>query len=512
MRTRPSARLSGLARWALLAAACALLLLGVGLGRPAPAAGDPAGAGGPPTASPEVAGDPAPTGWSPGQVAAGMKDLLAVAPPVPVDVPAAIGARVTGPTALFYFSPTCPHCRNVMGEINALTVHDDLAWVGVAYGAARPEDLDEFRSTFQPAFDILVDSDRGFAGAVGARSTPSLYIARPRTVGEGAVDTLMSPPAEGTVRIELTEVYTPYQRGFAPILRMRRHPATPFADFSGHQGETACRACHEQEGLSMAITHHAAAFWTLYRDKDHDKAECVGCHVTGMGEPGGFVAGDIGHPLASVQCEACHGPSGPHDGTSDDARASCVGCHDADHSIAFSVEKGLPHIDHFKANDMELDALRAQLAAVQEGRAEKPLLAFPEGPTVGAAACQSCHKPQHKWLQKSPHGQAMATLRGAPDGDQRGEVGCVRCHATAQAYGPGAPRAAVSDFRTDEGVGCESCHGPGAAHVADPTADNIVGLGGSCPVCVIEAVCTSCHTPDQDPDWDLSPALKAIDH
>lgn len=470
----------------------------------------PLGAAPPPPPSPTAR----PASWSEGQVAAATAQLLETAPPVPVDVPASIGSRVTGPTALFYFSPTCPHCRNVMGEINALTKHDELAWVGVAYGSARAEDLDEFRQTFSPSFDILVDSDRGFAAAVGARSTPSLYIARPRTVGEGAVDTLMSEPAEGLVRIELTEVYTPYQRGFAPILRLRRHPDRPFADFQGYQGETTCRACHEQEGLSMAITHHAASLWTLYNDKDHDKAECVKCHVTGMDAPeaGGFVMGDLGHPLASVQCEACHGPSGPHDGQRDDARASCVGCHDSEHSIAFSVDKGLPHIDHYAANGMEMDALRERLAAIQEGRAEKPLLAFPEGPTVGAAACKECHGDQHKWAKKDPHRSAMSTLAKGPEGDKSGEPACVRCHATAAAYGPGESRAALSDFRTDEGVGCESCHGPGGAHVAAPSSTNIVGLGGSCPVCVIESICTSCHTPDQDPDWDLDRALKASRH
>ena len=62
----------------------------------------------------------------------------------------------------------------------------------------------------------------------------------------------------------------------------------------------------------------------------------------------------------------------------------------------------------------------------------------------------------------------------------------------------------------DDGVGCESCHGSGQAHVADPTKDNIVGLGDSCPVCVIEAVCTTCHTKEWDPDWDLDQRLEEL--
>ena len=70
----------------------------------------------------------------------------------------------------------------------------------------------------------------------------------------------------------------------------------------------------------------------------------------------------------------------------------------------------------------------------------------------------------------------------------------------------------LSAWRTQEGVGCESCHGPGGAHAAAPSATNIVGLGESCPECVIEAICTSCHTEQWDPDWELKARLGAIDH
>ena len=70
----------------------------------------------------------------------------------------------------------------------------------------------------------------------------------------------------------------------------------------------------------------------------------------------------------------------------------------------------------------------------------------------------------------------------------------------------------MAHFRTDESVGCESCHGPGAVHASEPRKDNIVGLSGSCPECVIEAICTSCHTPEWDPEWNLSERLEALDH
>ena len=39
-----------------------------------------------------------------------------------------------------------------------------------------------------------------------------------------------------------------------------------------------------------------------------------------------------------------------------------------------------------------------------------------------------------------------------------------------------------------------------------------MGLGKSCPVCVTEAICTSCHTPKWDKDWELEPELARISH
>ena len=79
-----------------------------------------------------------------------------------------------------------------------------------------------------------------------------------------------------------------------------------------------------------------------------------------------------------------------------------------------------------------------------------------------------------------------------------------------QGHGAGAA-AGLDAYLTDEGVGCEACHGPGEAHVeAGGGTDNIEKLGDDCPVCVIEAVCTRCHTQKWDPDWDLERDLARI--
>ncbi|TNE91522.1 MAG: hypothetical protein EP330_05045, partial [Deltaproteobacteria bacterium] len=234
------------------------------------------------------------------------------------------------------------------------------------------------------------------------------------------------------------------------------------------------------------------------------------------GQPGGW-DGDPGSHLTSVGCEACHGPSGPHDGTATEPRTTCEGCHDEKHSIAFSYDKGLPLIDHYAANGMTDEDFRARLEALGSGRAPRPLLAFAQGKNVGADACKECHAEEHASWSASPHASAMDALAQAypskelAEGEAAGKAECVQCHATAKTSGP--PPKEVENFHVGEGVSCESCHGPGETHVAEGGGkDNIEGLGEDCPVCVIEAVCTSCHTPDWDATWDLDTHLPKVGH
>ena len=444
------------------------------------------------------------TGWSEGQVAAGVSRALSPVEPLPVALPERLAEQITTRTILFYYSPTCPHCQQVMPEMNDLMDKTDLPVIGIASGTSTSLQIAEFATTYAARFDTIIDTDRSFALAVGARSTPNIYIVQPRVVDPDApVDPLTYNTTEKSH--EITEGYSPFARGMGAVLLMRQSE-DPFAHFEGYTGDVVCSTCHEQEALSWAITHHAQAYYTLYVRERVEESACVRCHVTGMGEPGGFKMGDHLSPMTSVTCESCHGPSGPHDGTPTDASASCEGCHDADHSVAFSLEKGLPHIDHFAANGLTNEELREKVSAISRGEGERPLLAFPEGETVGSATCKSCHRSEHRQLKREPHSKAMRRLVGA-DAEN---TACVRCHATPTASGP--PSEDLADYRTDEGVGCESCHGPGSEHSESPDTDNIIGLGESCPECVIEAICTSCHTPTWDEDWELKGHLERIAH
>jgi len=391
-----------------------------------------------------------PRGWtSGGTVAAGTAAAVAGPTDAPaVPFPAAFVAKIDRPTVLFYFSPTCPHCRHVAAEIEALhrrlAASRDARVLGIASPSGTAEELQEFTSTYGVTFPIVVDEDRAILTAMGARSTPSaMLVTRGTTPGTLVVKDRWYPYLEGQDALVEGRVAGDLWSIFRPGATL---------------GSQACAACHTQEHASWELSWHSVAWSTLVRhgkDKDH---ACTPCHVTGAGP----------RAKPDVGCEACHGPGGPHDGERTDPKTTCVRCHDDDHSIAFSYEKGLPLIDHFAAVGRTEEEIRTRRLELHAGEAPRPLLAFPTGKTVGSTACQRCHPAEYDKWATSPHA------------------------ATA---------------------GCEECHGRGETHVAAKGGtENIQGLGESCPVCVIEALCTSCHTPARSPDFVLEDALAAIRH
>lgn len=401
-------------------------------------------------------------------------------------------------TVLFYYSATCPHCQDVAPELAAFAKQrTDVDVIGIASGGNSLGEVTAFAKQYGCDFPMYKDFARRFASANQARSTPTVWVVRPKEGGG----------------FETLEEYRPFSRGMTPLLDMRIAAALgedPWSRFpkDAYVGSTACGACHLQENASWGLTHHSIAYWTLYEREKLDDPKCVSCHVTGMNEPSGYQQGDHGSPLADVTCEACHGMGGPHGADRKPvatAKEVCVRCHDAEHSIAFDVDRALPHIDHWRAVTLTPEEFRTAREDLVEGRAPKPLLAFPEGKNLGNAACASCHKKESASWRKSAHAHALQTLKAR---GSHTDVACITCHAVSKVDAPKEP----SDWHGDS-VGCEACHGPGEQHVAAKGGtDNIVGLGESCPECIIEAICTTCHTPEQDPDWDLEAALKRVKH
>jgi hypothetical protein len=126
------------------------------------------------------------------------------------------------------------------------------------------------------------------------------------------------------------------------------------------------------------------------------------------------------------------------------------------------------------------------VAIVMLGGMEAPAMsgdADEQGPAfVGSKSCKKCHSATYKsWLSK-PHGKAFESLKPGvaadvkqkfnldPAKDYSTDPGCLKCHTVGFGHSGGyavpdvADKKAVRAAANREGVGCESCHGPGAAY------------------------------------------------
>jgi hypothetical protein len=124
-----------------------------------------------------------------------------------------------------------------------------------------------------------------------------------------------------------------------------------------------------------------------------------------------------------------------------------------------------------------LEAVAVVMQAAGPGE-DEPAYAY-----VGTKKCKTCHLYQHKSWAKTKMAKAYETLkpgRGAEAKERSGldvhkdytkDESCLKCHTTG--YGkPGGyaipdpkNKKAVRRAKTLEGIGCESCHGPGAEYV-----------------------------------------------
>jgi len=102
---------------------------------------------------------------------------------------------------------------------------------------------------------------------------------------------------------------------------------------------------------------------------------------------------------------------------------------------------------------------------------------------TGSAACGGCHPAELTAWQATPHARTRDRF------GERPAARCLGCHATGEA--PAGPAIAVE-------VGCEACHGAGAAYAeADVMRDRPValalGLVDLATPRARAAVCAACH-------------------
>lgn len=133
--------------------------------------------------------------------------------------------------------------------------------------------------------------------------------------------------------------------------RAAQQQAQPAAGSPDHYlGGEVCARCHPAEASQWKGTKHAQAWQTLVDAKKDATPECIGCHVVGYNQAGGYKDGATTPALVNVQCESCHGMGTQHEAFGAQPRKvteqTCRTCHTQQTSPEFSFALFEPHINH----------------------------------------------------------------------------------------------------------------------------------------------------------------------
>jgi hypothetical protein len=119
---------------------------------------------------------------------------------------------------------------------------------------------------------------------------------------------------------------------------------------------------------------------------------------------------------------------------------------------------------------------------------------------VGAALCATCHQAEHAFWSTTRHARAYDTLEKQ---DKQFNLDCVGCHVTGYDEPGGSTVVQVSSL---ENVQCETCHGAGSRHVANPADLSLIQA--SPPQTLCGPKCH--HVPHVKPDWSVTAAWQHI--
>ena len=413
---------------------------------------------------------------------------------------------------LNFFDQECPHCQKDLPLL--VPVLKEFRSRGVVAVGVAARDVGGRMKSFLKEhgidYPVVIDPDRAIFGRYESIRTPDTLF----------IDTngfiRFREHGDRPDRAEITRVELRLLLGEEPATLASALPA------GRYQGDGVCRACHEREYDDWLLTPHSIAWESLEQGEKWRDPECVTCHVTGKGRPGGFVDPDTTPQMTHVQCEVCHGPGGGHPGgapaSAHDAAAMktvCLSCHKGKFVLNFNPDEALALVAHQDHPDMDKlfkysDAQRGRLEAINTRRLEK----FKSGVAyVGVDACRDCHLKEYEQWARTPHAGAFAVILKAERGY---DPSCTPCHTTGQGHKGGfADPQAKKTGPPMTNVQCEVCHGPGDDHVKAPAAlkkATIYGITDQCSFCIIQGVCAACHDRKNDPRFDIEKALPLVRH
>ncbi|MBI3949537.1 MAG: hypothetical protein HY314_03675 [Acidobacteria bacterium] len=151
-----------------------------------------------------------------------------------------------------------------------------------------------------------------------------------------------------------------------------------------------------------------------------------------------------------------------------------------------------------EAHEQIAAAVKAWLTQQQTSGLSGPKEPLAAGLFVTAQTCGACHREEFATWSQSAHARAFATLERR---NQHFESQCIGCHTTGYQAG-GFQQALLTPHLAD--VQCETCHGPGQAHIADPMK----------PYGRVSApqACLACHTRADSPEFDYAAYWPKLEH
>ena len=116
---------------------------------------------------------------------------------------------------------------------------------------------------------------------------------------------------------------------------------------------------------------------------------------------------------------------------------------------------------------------------------------------VGASKCKMCHNKPNKGEQYNkwaagPHAHAMESLKG----DDAKNPKCLKCHSTAASV----DKSLLAGIKVEEGVSCESCHGPGSVYKSAGIMRNLKMAQSKGLIMPDAKVCKQCHN-EESPNY-----------
>lgn len=164
----------------------------------------------------------------------------------------------------------------------------------------------------------------------------------------------------------------------------------------------------------------------------------------------------------------------------------------------FAMDKKVPDQPEIlaivEATTREVNRIGGKAASgIGNSRQVVPALPLPEG-YAGSRTCRECHDGQWNRWRASRHARAYDTLSAR---NQQHNMRCLPCHVTGGFERSGEEL--VNHAEDLRAVGCESCHGPAAAHTRTPVRNK--------PPRLATELCLRCHTPDQSPNFKVEEAV-----